>query len=164
MTSVLSPVVTRSGFKPGLNALSATDVSGLGGGTWAAASLLYHAAYNAGLPILQRSQPSYLAANAVILGYEAEVAARPAGPDLVVANDTRHTLLLLLKSDSASRTTTAYIFNSSAVGRKVQLSPISVTLNQDGSIDVTLSRQISGDVPVNQDQAVSHYPSLDPYP
>jgi vancomycin resistance protein YoaR len=164
VTSAISPVVPLRGYKPGLNVSSATDVSGVDGGTDLVASLLFEAFYQAGLPILQRTQYPYLTIGHNAPGFDALVAARPNGPDLRVSNNTDHTLLLLVKTDPLAKTTTAYLFNYSGVGRKVQMSPPAITLHQDGSIDVTVSRQISGDIPLTQDQITSHYPSLDPYP
>jgi vancomycin resistance protein YoaR len=164
LTTAISPVVPLRGYKQGLNVIAPTDVAGVDGGTDLVASLVFQAFYQAGLPILQRTQYPYLTVGHNAPGTDAVIAARPSGPDLRVANNTDHTLLLLIKADPGTKTTTAYVFNYSGVGRKVQVNAPTITLHQDGSVDVTLSRQISGDVPLSQDQITSHYQTLDPYP
>ncbi|HWE62077.1 MAG TPA: VanW family protein [Chloroflexota bacterium] len=165
VTGVISPAVAlHGGYVPDLNTIGATDVSGVNGGTVQVASALFQAAYRAGLPIVSRTQYPFLTAFDGQIGYDAMVAARPQGPDLQIANDTKHQVLILIKPDANSQLVTAYIFNSSTVGRTVQVNTPNVTINQDGSVDVTVSRQLGGDVTPGQDQISSHYQALDPYP
>jgi vancomycin resistance protein YoaR len=165
VTGAITPVTTlHGGYTAGLNVLGPTDISGVNGGTTQVASTLFQAAYNAGLPVLSRTQYPYLTAFNGPIGYDAMVAAHAQGPDLQVANDTKHQLLILIEPNTSSQAVTAYIFNSSTVGRKAQVNAPSVTMNQDGTVDVTVSRQVGGDVTPSQDQISSHYQALDPYP
>lgn len=164
VTGVISPVTAlHGGYTADLNMPSATDISGVNGGTTQVASALFQAAYKAGLPIVARTQYPYLTAFDGQIGYDALVVARPQGPDLRIANDTSHQLLILMKPDPGSQTVTAYIFNSSTAGHRMQVNDPVVTMNQDGTVDVAISRQI-GDATPTQDQISSHYEALDPYP
>ena len=126
------------------------------------ASALFQAAYRAGLPIVSRTNYPYLTAFDGPIGYDAMVAARSSGPDLRIANDTKHQVLFLIKPDPTTQQVTAYIFNSSTVGRTAQLNAPNVTINQDGTVEVTIGRQVGGDVTPRQDQITSQYQALDP--
>jgi vancomycin resistance protein YoaR len=165
VTGVISPATQlHGGYTEGLNTLGPTDLSGANSGVTQVASTLFQAAYRAGLPILTRTPYPYLTAFNGPMGYDAMVAARPRGSDLRIGNDTNHQILILIKPDTNAQTVTAYIFNSSTAGRTAQVNEPTVTMNQDGTVDVTVSRQIGGDVTSSPDQISSHYQALDPYP
>lgn len=164
VTGVISPVTTLHGYTVDLNSIARTDISGANGGTVQVASALFQAAYRAGLPILERQQYPFLTALDGQIGYDAMAVARATGPDLQIANDTGRTLLIMAQTFPADHTVTAYVFGNSTVGRKVTVAQPAVTLNQDGSIDATISRQVSGDHAPTQDQIASHYETITAYP
>jgi vancomycin resistance protein YoaR len=164
VTGVISPVVKLGGYTQDLNAIAPTDVSGVNGGTVQVASALFQTAFASGLPILQRQPYPYLTTFDGPIGSDAMVVSRPRGPDLQFINDTKHQLLINVVVNSKTHRVVAYMFtDGEVVHRTVKVVGPSVTLNQDGSVDATIGRAISGDT-TGQDTLTSHYDNLDPYP
>lgn len=164
VTGVISPVVALGGYAQDLNRIAPTDISGVNGGTTQVASALFQAAYASGLPILQRQSYPYLTTFDGPIGGDAMVVARPQGPDLQFVNDTKHQLLINVVVYPKTHRVVAYMFtDGQVVHRSVKVLGPSVTLNQDGSVDASISRTIGGDT-TGQDTISSQYDNLDPYP
>lgn len=163
VTGAVGLVTTRNHYAPGLNTLSAGDISGANGGTDQAASALFQAAFRAGLGILSRTAYPYPSTFNGPIGYDAMVVARKGGPDLQITNNTKHAMLILVDVAKREGQLTTYIFNNHGINRKVQIGEPQVTINQDGTVDAIINRQVSGDMST-QDQIVSHYQAVDPYP
>jgi len=72
-------------------------------------------------------------------------------------------MLILVDVAKREGQLTTYIFNNHGINRKVQIGEPQVTINQDGTVDAIINRQVSGDMST-QDQIVSHYQAVDPYP
>jgi len=163
VTGALGPVTGPNHYALGLNTIAGTDISGVNGGTNQVASALFQAGFRAGLAIPSRTAYPYLSTLNGRIGYDAMVVARKDGPDLRITNNTKHTMLILVEVAKREGQLTTYIFNNQGINRKVQLGETQVTINQDGSVDAIINRQVSGDVST-QDQIVSHYQAVDPYP
>ena len=162
LRGVLGHITSQQGYKQDLNRIGPHDISGINGGVVQVASALFHAAYDAGLPIKERVAYPFLTAFNGAPGTDALIVSRTAGPDLQFVNNTSHVILIDVTVDQAR--VIAYLFNNSAaIHYTVKVQTPVISLNDDGSVDATLSRGISGNVNA-QDSISSHYGSLDQYP
>jgi vancomycin resistance protein YoaR len=161
LAQVLGPITKARGYEPGLNPIGKKDISGADGGVTQVASALFQAAFAAGLPILDRLPYPNLTAFNGLPGTDAQVAAKGEGPDLVFQNNTKSIILISVVA-TRSRVT-AYLFNNGQSGRTVQVTGPTVQINQDGSVDASISRVVRGDVS-SQDSIATHYKALNPYP
>ena len=130
------------------------------GGASLVATALYDAAYDAGLTIAARTPVSDAISAQVLPGGDALVGKGRDAPDLVLTNNT--TAFVLINVVPYQDTLAAYLFTQNTVHRSVSVSIASVTLNQDGTIVVTESRAISGDIQ-KQDSSTTRYQPLDSY-
>ncbi|MGH2343607.1 MAG: VanW family protein [Chloroflexota bacterium] len=161
VAQALGPITKVHGYEPGLNQTGKQDISGADSGVTQVASALFSAAFSAGLPILDRLPYPNLTSFNGPPGTDAQVTARGEGPDLVFQNNTKH--LILLNVTVTRDRVTAYLFNNGETQRTVETSGPTVQLNQDGSIDASISRVVRGDVSL-QDSIATHYKAIDPYP
>ena len=161
LAAVLGPITKAHGYQPGLNPIGKRDISGADGGVTQVASALFQAAYSAGLPILDRLPYPFLTAFNGPPGADAQVAAVGEGPDVAFQNNTKS--LILINVTVTRDRVTAYLFNNGESGRTVQVTGPTVQLNQDGSVDASISRVVRGDMSL-QDSIATHYQGLDPYP
>lgn len=161
VAQALGPITKARGYEPGFNEIGKLDIAGAGGGVTQVASALFQAAFAAGLPILDRLPYPNLTAFDGPPGTGAQVAARGEGPDLVFQNNTNH--LILINVTVTRDHVTAYLFNNGETQRTVRMTGPTVQLNQDGSIDASISRVVRGDVSL-QDSIATHYKAVDPYP
>jgi vancomycin resistance protein YoaR len=151
----------------GQNVVGPGDVTGVNGGVDQEASAVLAAAYDAGLPILRRVHYPYLNAYTPS-GFDAMVSYGAHGPDLVFRNTTNHPILIMTTSNSQGGTG-VYIFNSAGYAPNHQNSAYTsttsdpqVTLNQDGSVDTTVTRQITANGHTTHDRLTSHSVPIDP--
>ncbi len=161
LIKTLGPVIRSAGYTPGLNRIGKADISGVNSGVTQVASALFQAAYAAGLPIRSRTPYPYLTAFDGPPGMDAMLIAGRKATDLQFQNDTSHTILVSVTVYGDR--VVAYLFNNSQVQRTVHVAGPTVTLNQDGSVDTTISRVVRGDVS-KQDSVASHYDAIDSYP
>jgi len=162
LAKTLGPLTKAGGYVPGLNTVGRKDSTGANSAVTQVASALFHAAYDAGLPILARTSYPYLNAFDGPPGTDASATALGEGPNLRFRNNTNQVLLISVAANVDQ--VTAYIFvNGSLARRGVRVQGPVVRLNQDGSIDASISRAVSGDVNV-QDSIATHYKALNPYP
>ncbi|HVC81730.1 MAG TPA: VanW family protein [Chloroflexota bacterium] len=156
------PLTGVGGYIPGLNVVGRKDSTGANSAFTQVASALFHAAYDAGLPILARVSYPYLNAYNGPPGTDAAATALGEGANLRFRNNTAQVLLISVAANVDQ--VTAYIFvNGSQARRGVRVHGPVVRLNQDGSVDASISRAVSGDVTL-QDSIATHYKALDPYP
>jgi vancomycin resistance protein YoaR len=162
LAKTLGPLTRARGYVPGLNGIGRNDITGANSGATQVASALFHAAYAAGLPILARTSYPYLNAFDGPPGTDAVATALGEGANLRFRNNT--TQILLISVTAAVNQVSAYIFvNGSQARRGVRINGPLVRLNQDGSIDASIGRAVSGDV-TSQDSIATHYKVLNPYP
>ncbi|HVA92223.1 MAG TPA: VanW family protein [Chloroflexota bacterium] len=162
LAKTLGAITAANGYLPGLNPIGKKDITGANSGITQVASALFHAAYAAGLPILSRTPYPYFNAFDGLPGTDAQATALGEGANLRFRNNTARILLISLVAHADQ--VTAYIFvNSNLARRGVQINGPIVRLNQDGSIDASISRAVSGDVTLH-DSIATHYKALDPYP
>ncbi len=167
LSAVAGPLNSHGGYVQGQNVVAPGDVTGVHGGVDQEASAVLAAAYDAGLPILRRVHYPYLNAYTPS-GFDAMVSYGAHGPDLVFRNTTNHPILLMTTSNSQGGTA-VYIFNSAGYAPNHQDSAYTsttsdpqVTLNQDGSVDTTVTRQISANGHTADDRLTSHSVPIDP--
>ena len=167
LSAVAGPLNRTGGYIQGQNAVGPGDVTGVNGGVDQEASAVLAAAYDAGLSIVHRVHYPYLNAFA-IPGFDATVSYGSHGPDLVFRNTTDHPILIMTTSNSQGGTG-VYIFNSAGYAPNHQkggytsaASEPQVTLNQDGSVDTTITRQITVNGHSSTDRLTTHAVPIDP--
>lgn len=167
LSTVAGPFNRRGGYVGGQNVVRPGDIVGVNGGIDQAASAVLAAAYDAGLPILRRVHYPYL--NAFTMsGFDATVSYGAHGPDLVFRNTTDHPILVMTTSNGQG-SVSVYLFNSAGYApghqRGAYISSTSdpqVTLNQDGSVDTTITRHVTVNGHTTGDHLSSHSVPIDP--
>ncbi len=130
-------ISAAAGYLPGPAVVGGEVVSNeVGGGICSVATLLYRAAWAAGLPVLERQGHSrWLAAYSDMPGLDAAIAAP--GPDLRVRNDTGQRLYVAAQAADGVATVTLWGHSD---GRSVELRP---PLVREGElIEVVNSRSV----------------------
>ena len=190
LSALVGPLDATNAYSAGLNTVDAHNITGINGGVEQFASAVLAAAYDAGLPIVQRDHYPYLTVftppglDAVLGDPTPTPTPTPATarkgargrpvhvPDLVFRNTTGHALLIQVYIDSSQTVRGVYLFNArgyaparqqSAAGYDVTDNggPL-ITLNPDGSVDVVRSRTITVNGRSTTDSMSGHYTSLDP--
>ncbi len=184
--ALVGPLDATKVYSAGLNIVDAHNITGVNGGVEQFASAMLAAAYDAGLPIVQRDHYPYLTISTppgldAVLGDPATnpMTARkgPKGkhvhvPDLMFRNTTGHALLIQVYIDNSGTVRGVYLFNAPGYAPSRQQSangyvvtdnggPL-ITLNPDGSVDVVRSRTITVNGHSATDSMSGHYTSLDP--
>lgn len=191
VAGVAGPLTPHYGYIPGQNKVGPSDITGVNSGVDLLASAVLSAAYDAGLPIVQRTHYPYLNVftlpgfDAVVTydnsavakkntrkkgqkGKQAETRKRAPVPDLVVRNTSDHPLLVMTSNDGAGGVG-IYIFNSAGYAPSHQrgayqssVDAPQVTLNPDGSVDASVTRHVAVGSHTSSDRLSSHYAPIDP--
>jgi VanW like protein len=99
----IGEVSTRAGYAPGQAIVNGEVASNVGGGICYVATVLYRAAFLAGLPIVERHPHSIMVASlSDVPGFDAAV--DTSGSDLRWRNDTPHTILVTASLDDGRLT------------------------------------------------------------
>jgi vancomycin resistance protein YoaR len=161
------PLTAKGGYTRGQNQVGPDDITGVNGGVDQVAAAVLAAAYDAGLPIVQRAHYPYLSAFTPP-GLDAMVTYRKRAPDLVFRNTTDHPILVMTSNDGRGGVG-VYIFNRAGYApshqRSTYTSTVSapqVTLNPDGSVDAVITRSVSIGGHTTQDQLASYHVPIDP--
>jgi len=161
------PLTAKGGYTRGQNQVAPDDITGVNGGVDQIAAVVLAAAYDAGLPIVQRVHYPYLSAFTPP-GLDAMLRYRKRGPDLVYRNTTNHPILVMTSNDGRGGVG-VYIFNRAGYApahqRGTYASTVSapqVTLNPDGSVDAVITRSVTASGHTTQDQLASHAVPIDP--
>jgi vancomycin resistance protein YoaR len=161
------PLTAKGGYTRGQNQVGPDDITGVNGGVDQVAAAALGAAYDAGLPIVQRVHYPYLSAFTPP-GLDAMVTYRKRGPDLVFRNTTDHPILVMTSNDGRGGVG-VYIFNRAGYAPSHQRGTYTstvgapqVTLNPDGSVDAVITRSVTVSGHTTQDHLVSHDVSIDP--
>lgn len=168
LTGSATALYKNGGYMPGQNEVGPGDITGVNSGVDLLATAVLAAAYDAGLPIVQRTHYPYLNAFAppgldVMVTY-----GKKHGPDLSFRNTTDHPILLMTSNDGAGGVG-VYIFNSAGYAPAHQRGAYTsvsnaprIALNPDGSVDTTITRNVATNGHATQDQISSHYTPIDP--
>jgi vancomycin resistance protein YoaR len=167
MAGRAGPLTAKGGYTRGQNQVGPDDITGVNGGVDQVAAAVLAAAYDAGLPIVQRVHYPYLSAF-TSPGLDAMVTYRKRAPDLVFRNTTDHPILVMASNDSRGGVG-VYIFNRAGYAPSHQRGPYTstvsapqVTLNPDGSVDAVITRSVTVGGHTTQDQLASHTVPIDP--
>jgi VanW like protein len=99
----IGEVSTRAGYEPGQAIVNGEVASNVGGGICYVSTLLYRAAFLAGLPIVERHPHSVMLGSlSDVPGFDAAV--DTSGPDLRWRNDTPHEILVTASLDDGRLT------------------------------------------------------------
>ncbi len=168
LARLAGPLIAANGYVAGQNSIGAGDITGANSGVDGTASAILRTAYDAGFPIVRRAPYPYVSAFAPP-GLDAMVSYGQRGDDLVFRNTSSHPILVMTARDGAG-SVDIYIFNSDGYAPSRAQGPYSsavsaprVTLNGDGSVDVTRTRTVT--VPGHAsatDSLSSHYAPIDP--
>ena len=161
------PLTAKGGYTRGQNPVGPDDITGVNGGVDQVATAVLAAAYDAGLPIVQRVHYPYLSAF-TLPGFDAMVTYRKRGPDLVFRNTTDHPILVMTSNDGRGGVG-VYLFNRAGYAPSHQrgtyastVSAPQVTLNADGSVDAVITRRVTTSGHTTQDYLASHDVPIDP--
>ncbi len=178
LDQIVGPLDATRAYSTGLNVVGKENVTGVNGGVEVLASGLLAAAFDAGLPIVERVPYPYLTTG-MAPGFDAKIGYSPTlgqkkdrTPNLVFRNTTGHTILVTTYTDQNSGKTGVYLFNAAGYApahRKVNgaytvtgdTAP-TIAINPDGSVDVTRSRTVAVGSTTTSDTLHSHYTTLDP--
>ncbi len=186
LLALVGPLKATNAYSAGLNTVDAHNITGINGGVEQFASAMLAAAYDAGLPIVQRDHYPYLTISTppgldAVLGDRTTnptIARKGAKggqvhvPDLVFRNTTSHAMLIQVYIDNSQTVRGVYLFNAPGYAPSRQQSADSydvtdnggplIILNPDGSVDVVRSRTITVNGHSTTDSMSGHYTSLDP--
>jgi len=178
LAQTVGPLDATRAYSTGLDVVGKGNITGVNGGVETLASGLLAAAFDAGLPIVERVPYPYLTTS-VAPGFDARIGysstlgqKKDRTPNLVFRNTTGHAILVTTYPDPLSGKTGVYLFNAAGYvpGRRKVEGAYAVTgdttprivLNPDGSVDVTRSRTITAGSTTRRDSLHSHYTTLDP--
>ena len=152
--NTLGKVDARSGYLPELVIKGTKTIPEYGGGICQVSTTLFRAALNAGLPILERRNHSYIVNYYGKPGLDATIYLPR--PDFRFKNDTNHHILI---QHYIVGTTLYYEIYGTSTGKTAKtIEPVVLESSPDGSMKTVAYREIyEGDVMIKRDSFYSTY-------
>lgn len=158
--SILGGVDAEAGYLPELVIKHNKTIPEYGGGLCQLSTTVFRAAAQAGLPVVERQNHSFVVAYYGKPGFDATI--YPGYRDFRFENDTQNPVLLQMKTEGAKLVVDIF---GAADGRSVELKgPVVYQQNPDGSARALLTRVITKDGAAKEEKFYSTYKPKALYP